>query len=47
VLNTRRGIIVRRERVREGWNLRFTGPEASGMLMDTVLDEIERLFSPG
>ena len=47
VLDTRRGVIVRRERINGGWNLRFTGPEATGMLLDGVLDEIERQFSGG
>jgi hypothetical protein len=32
---------------RDGWLLRFTGREATGPLLDAVLDEIERMFGPG
>jgi ParB family transcriptional regulator, chromosome partitioning protein len=39
-----RGVVVRREMTRDGWVLRFTGPEATGMLMDLVMDEVERVF---
>ncbi|MGB3277587.1 MAG: ParB/RepB/Spo0J family partition protein [Pseudorhodobacter sp.] len=44
VLRPAPGVVVRREMTREGWVLRFTGPEATGMLMDLVMDEVERLF---
>jgi ParB family transcriptional regulator, chromosome partitioning protein len=43
VLRLRSGLTVRRELAAEGWVLRFTGPEATGMLMETVLDEVERM----
>ena len=43
VLRLRAGLTVRRELAAEGWVLRFTGPEATGMLMETVLDEVERM----
>jgi ParB family transcriptional regulator, chromosome partitioning protein len=39
----RPGLTVRRELAVEGWVLRFTGPEATGMLMETVMDEVERM----
>ena len=47
LLTPRYGLNIRREMTRDGWRLHFTGPEASGMLIDDVLDEIERMFSPG
>ena len=43
VVRLRAGLTVRRELAAEGWVLRFTGPEATGMLMETVLDEVERM----
>ena len=43
IITPRRGLTVRRELAPEGWVLRFTGPEATGMLMETVMDEVERL----
>ena len=43
VLRLRAGLTVRRELAAEGWVLRFTGPEATGMLMETVMDEVERM----
>ena len=46
MLKPRAGLTIRREMSRDGWILRFTGREATGMLIDTVLDEIERMFSP-
>jgi ParB family chromosome partitioning protein len=42
----RRGLRIRRERTREGWSLHFTGQDATGMLIDDVFSEIERMFSP-
>ncbi len=42
LLRPRDDLAVRRERAPEGWVLRFTGPEATGMLMDSLMDEIER-----
>ena len=47
VVRLRAGLTVRRELAVEGWVLRFTGPEATGMLMETVLDEVERMVRPG
>ena len=47
VIKPRAGLTVRREMSRDGWILRFTGREATGMMIDTVLDEIERMYSPG
>jgi ParB family chromosome partitioning protein len=44
VLRPTRGVVVRREMTRDGWVLRFTGPEATGMLMELVMDEVERVF---
>jgi ParB family chromosome partitioning protein len=46
MLKPRAGLTIRREMSRDGWILRFTGREATGMLIDSVLDEIERMFSP-
>ncbi len=46
-LHLKQGLTIRREACRNGWILRFTGPEAkSGGLVDDVLDEIERLYQP-
>ena len=47
VVRLRAGLTVRRELAAEGWVLRFTGPEATGMLMETVLDEVERMVGRG
>lgn len=44
VLHPAPGVVVRREMTSDGWVLRFTGPDASGMRMDYVMDEVERLF---
>ncbi|MDP3262583.1 MAG: ParB N-terminal domain-containing protein [Tabrizicola sp.] len=45
LLHLRQGLTIRREACREGWVLRFTGPEARrGGFVDDVLDEIERWF---
>ncbi len=41
-----RRIIIRREMTQDGYLLRFTGKDATGALMDLVLDEIERMFAP-
>ncbi|SEM92680.1 chromosome partitioning protein, ParB family [Pseudorhodobacter antarcticus] len=43
-LAPRQGLLIRRERTPTGWLLRFTGPEATGMLMEDVMDEVERRF---
>ena len=44
LLRPRSGLTVRREMTPDGWILRFTGPEATGMMMETVMDEIERMY---
>lgn len=41
-----RAIHLRRERTREGWLLHVTGRDASGLLMNTIFDEIERMLEP-
>jgi ParB family chromosome partitioning protein len=46
VLRPRYGVIIRRERTKDGWCLHFTGREATGPLIDLVLDEIERMYAP-
>ena len=46
MLEPRRRPTVRRELTRDGWTLHFTGREATGMLIDAVIDEIERMFAP-
>lgn len=46
LLRPRDGLTIRRERTPEGYLLRFTGPEASGMMIDSVLDDIERMYAP-
>lgn len=43
----RPGLVIRRERTRNGYALHFTGRDADSMLIDTVFDEIDRMFSPG
>ena len=47
LIRPRYGLTIRRERTRDGWSLHFTGREATGAMMDLVLDEIERMYSPG
>jgi ParB family chromosome partitioning protein len=46
VLRPRYGVTIRRERTRDGWSLHVTGREATGPLIDLVLDEIERMYAP-
>lgn len=46
LLRPRYALTIRRERTRDGWSLHFTGREATGPLIDLVLDEIERLYAP-
>jgi ParB family chromosome partitioning protein len=36
--------MIRRERTPEGWNLRFTGPDATGPLMEDIMDYVEQQF---
>jgi hypothetical protein len=38
---------VRREIARDGYVVRFAGKVVASSLLDEVLDEIERRFSPG
>ena len=47
VLRPRAGLVVRRERTEAGWSLHFTGPEAEGMLIESVMDAVERMVGPG
>ncbi len=47
ILRPRYGVTIRRERTRDGWSLHFTGREATGPLIDLVLDDIERMYAPG
>ena len=47
VYRPRETLTIRREMTRDGWCLHFTGREAKGALMDEVIDEIERIFTPG
>jgi ParB family transcriptional regulator, chromosome partitioning protein len=42
VVRPRHGLTVRRELARDGWVLRFTGREATGELVELVMDEVER-----
>ena len=44
LLTPRAGLTIRRERTPRGWTLHFSGPEATGMMMETVLDEVERMY---
>lgn len=45
VLHLHQGLTIRREPCRDGWLLRFTGPEArSGGLIDDVFDKVEEWF---
>jgi ParB family chromosome partitioning protein len=45
MIHLRHGLTIRRELTPDGWLLRFTGPLATGTLMDEMLDEIERLYA--
>jgi ParB family chromosome partitioning protein len=46
-LHLNQGLTIRREQCRDGWILRFTGPEArKGALLDDVFDMIEERFQP-
>lgn len=45
-LRPRHGLVIRREVARDGWILRFSGREATSMLLDAVFDEIEGMFAP-
>jgi ParB family chromosome partitioning protein len=47
MVHPRRALRIRRERTAEGWALRFTGPEATGPLMEDIMDHIERDYGQG
>ncbi len=47
VARPRPGLTIRREQTRDGYSLHFTGRDADSGLLDTVFDEIDRLFGPG
>ena len=42
----RGGLTIRREWLPNGWRLVFTGEEAKGMMIDSVLKDIERMYGP-
>ena len=44
MIQPRRDLIIRREKTPEGWNLRFTGPDATGPLMEDIMDYVEQNF---
>jgi hypothetical protein len=37
----RNALVVRRERHKDGWILRFTGRDATGPLMEDIMDFVE------
>ena len=45
-LRPRDTLTIRREMTRDGWCLHITGRDAKGALIDEVIDEIERIFTP-
>ena len=47
VYRPRETLTIRREMTRDGWCLHFTGREAKSSLIDEVIGEIERIFTPG
>lgn len=47
LLRPRAGLTIRREWLPNGWRLVFTGPEAKGMMIESVMAEIERMYGPG
>jgi ParB family transcriptional regulator, chromosome partitioning protein len=44
--NPRPGLVIRRQRTRDGWCLHFTGRQATGPMIDDIFDEIDRMFAP-
>ncbi len=46
-LRPRRGLWIRREMTPDGWSLHFTGDEATGRLMERIMDEVELWFGTG
>ena len=47
MVQPRRDLHIRREKTPEGWNLRFTGPDANGPLMEDIMDYVESQFGRG
>ncbi len=43
---TRCGLVIRRERTREGWLLHLTGPRASDRIVGEIIDRLELEFTP-
>lgn len=46
VIRPHPGVTVWREMTRNGWVLHFTGPEARGWMLNSVMEEIERQYGP-
>jgi ParB family chromosome partitioning protein len=44
VTRPRPSLTIRREKGKDGWSLRFTGPEATGPLMEDIMDYVEDMF---
>jgi ParB family chromosome partitioning protein len=44
VSRPRAGMTLRREMREDGWTIHLTGPEARGVLVDHIFEEIERLI---
>jgi ParB family transcriptional regulator, chromosome partitioning protein len=44
MVQARVNLHIRREKTPEGWNLRFTGPDATGPLMEDIMDYVEQNF---
>jgi len=40
----RHGLTIRREWLPNGWRMVITGPEAKGLLIESVMEQIERLY---
>jgi ParB family chromosome partitioning protein len=47
VLKARSGLTIRRERTRDGYILRCSGPEATSTLLDEIFERIEQFYTPG
>ena len=41
------GLTIHREWLPNGWQPVFTGPEAKGMMIERVMQEIERMYGVG
>jgi ParB family chromosome partitioning protein len=46
IVRLRQNLLVRREVCRDGYLLRFTGKEATGPMLDRVIEEIEKMYAP-